>query len=271
MAPRGTHPAPTVPRGPSPGQAGASTPASAASSSVGGRDPLDRRRRCGHRDAALARVVHGPRVRPRAAPRSCWLVRLTGPTATRPPRTITWPAPSVRRRTRSRWTARSASTPGRQRPEAVRDLLAERRDVLQVLRQRDPSVQLDLGGLERHVVGGDVGRDRDLDAHVALGDRRALAQRDRLLEHLDVQLEPDRRDVAGLLVAEQVAGAADLQIAHGDAQPAAELGVVGQRAQPRGRLAGRAPPRPGSTGMRGRSPCCGRRARGSGRAATVPS
>ena len=98
-------------------------------------------------------------------------------------------------------------------------------------------MQFDLGGLERHVVGRDVGGDRDLDAHLALGDRRALAEGDRLLEHLDIELEPDRRDMAGLLVAEQVARTPDLQVPHGDAQPAAELRVVGQGAQPGGGIA----------------------------------
>ncbi len=40
----------------------------------------------------------------------------------------------------------------------------------------------------------------------------------------------------GLLVAEQVAGAADLQVAHRDLEARAELGVVRQRRQPLGRL-----------------------------------
>ena len=41
----------------------------------------------------------------------------------------------------------------------------------------------------------------------------------------------------GLLGAEQVAGAADLEVAHRDLEAGAELGVVGERRQPR-----RAPP-----------------------------
>ncbi len=41
-----------------------------------------------------------------------------------------------------------------------------------------------------------------------------------------------------LLVAEQVAGAADLEVAHRDLEACAELRVVGQRAQPLGRLLG---------------------------------
>ncbi len=42
--------------------------------------------------------------------------------------------------------------------------------------------------------------------------------------------------MAGLLGAEQVAGAADLEVAHRDREPCAELGVVGERRQPRPRL-----------------------------------
>ena len=54
---------------------------------------------------------------------------------------------------------------------------------------------------------------------------------DRLVEHRHVELEADRRDVARLLVAEQVAGAADLEVAHRDLEAGAELGVVGERRQ----------------------------------------
>ena len=48
----------------------------------------------------------------------------------------------------------------------------------------------------------------------------------RLVEHLHVELEAERRDVAGLLVAEQVAGAAQLEVAHRDLEAGAQLGVV---------------------------------------------
>ncbi len=42
--------------------------------------------------------------------------------------------------------------------------------------------------------------------------------------------------MAGLLVAEQVAGAAQLEVAHRDLEPGSELGVVGQRRQALRRL-----------------------------------
>ena len=59
---------------------------------------------------------------------------------------------------------------------------------------------------------------------------------DGLGEHLAVQLEADRRHVARLLVAEQVAGAAQLEVAHRDAVARAELGVVGERREACARL-----------------------------------
>ena len=60
----------------------------------------------------------------------------------------------------------------------------------------------------------------------------AAEVRDRLADQPDVQVEPDARDVAGLLAAEQVAGAADLEVLHRDRHAGAELGVLGDRGQP---------------------------------------
>ncbi len=59
-----------------------------------------------------------------------------------------------------------------------------------------------------------------------------------LVQHLDVQLEAERGNVARLLGAEQVACAADLEVAHRDREARAELGVVGQRRQSRTGLRG---------------------------------
>ena len=59
---------------------------------------------------------------------------------------------------------------------------------------------------------------------------------DRLVQELDVELEADGGDVARLLRAEQLAGAADLEVAHRDREAGAELGVVGERREPRARL-----------------------------------
>ena len=60
--------------------------------------------------------------------------------------------------------------------------------------------------------------------------------RDGLAEQLDVELEAERGDVAGLLRAEQVAGAPDLEVAHRDREACSELGVVGERGQTGPRL-----------------------------------
>jgi hypothetical protein len=87
-----------------------------------------------------------------------------------------------------------------------------------------------------HVVGGHVGVHVDVHPHGLrvglLGSvGRLLRRLHRLVEHLHVELEAERGDVPGLLVAEQVAGAAQLEVAHGDLEARAELGVVAQGAQ----------------------------------------
>ena len=70
--------------------------------------------------------------------------------------------------------------------------------------------------------------------------RRRLAAQlgDRLLEQVAVGLEADRAQVAVLLGAEQVAGAADLEVARGDAEAGAEVGELDDRRQPLARLVG---------------------------------
>ena len=103
--------------------------------------------------------------------------------------------------------------------------------------QREPAVQVDLERLGGDVRGRNIRVDARVDPDRARGEPAlALEVGDRLVEHLDVQLEPERCDVAGLLGAEQVAGAADLEIAHRDREPGAELGVVGERREPGARL-----------------------------------
>ena len=74
-----------------------------------------------------------------------------------------------------------------------------------------------------------VGVDAGVHAH-GPGRRPPLARElgDRLAEQLDVELEPERRDMARLLGAQEVARAADLEVAHRDREAGAELGVVGK-------------------------------------------
>ncbi|PBO15218.1 hypothetical protein CLM83_31420, partial [Streptomyces albidoflavus] len=64
----------------------------------------------------------------------------------------------------------------------------------------DGEFELDLGG------GCDI--DDAVEGGAVVGDG--------LADHADVQVEADAGDVAGLLAAEEVAGAADLQVLHGD-------------------------------------------------------
>ena len=90
-------------------------------------------------------------------------------------------------------------------------------------------MDVDLGLLVGDVVGRDVRVHVDVQAHrlgqgLALG--LGLGGADRLVEHLHVQLEAERRDMSRLLVPEQVAGAADLQVPHRDLEAGAQLGVV---------------------------------------------
>ena len=61
---------------------------------------------------------------------------------------------------------------------------------------------------------------------------------DGLGEHPRVQVEADRRHVPGLLAAEDVAGAADLEVGQGDLEAGAQLRGVEDRLEPLARLVG---------------------------------
>ena len=49
---------------------------------------------------------------------------------------------------------------------------------------------------------------------------------DRVVQQLQIHVEPDRKDVAALFTAQKVARAAHFQILEGDLESAAELGVI---------------------------------------------
>ena len=154
-----------------------------------------------------------------------------------------------------------------QRPEAILGRDAQLVQLVLVLDERDAAVQVDLERLGRDVRRGDVRVDARVDAHrPRRAPRHALQLGDGLVQHLDVELEAERGDMAGLLGAEQVAGAADLEVAHRDREAGAELGVVGEGREPRARLGGQVGRVRDRRGRRGRARRCGRRARGSGRA-----
>ena len=93
-------------------------------------------------------------------------------------------------------------------------------------------------GLESRVVGLDVVLgEMGLAGHVEvdlhdLGHDEALGVGHRLGDELHVEVVADGRDRTRLVVTEQVAGAADLEVAHGDLEAAAERRVVADRAKP---------------------------------------
>ena len=93
-------------------------------------------------------------------------------------------------------------------------------------RGRQLPVGLQAQPLARHVVVRQVRVDRQLDLHfggLLLG--LAAVVGDGLAHQPDVEVEADALDVAGLFAAEQVAGAADLQVLHGQLHAGAELVV----------------------------------------------
>ena len=94
-------------------------------------------------------------------------------------------------------------------------------------------------GLHAEVVAGDVipgdgGGDRHVDGDLGRGLGRRLAGQlgDGLGDHLAVEVEADGGDVAALLAAEEVAGAPDLEVTHGDLEAGAEVGELAERLEP---------------------------------------
>ncbi len=83
----------------------------------------------------------------------------------------------------------------------------------------------------------DVGKRR---RQVFLAGGVALARKvHRRCQHLGEQVEAHRAHVAALLGAQQAARAADLQVAHGNAHAAAQLGVLAERGKARHRFLGK--------------------------------
>ena len=195
-----------------------------------------------------------------------------GVTASRSPRTVTARAPAWPSLMRACWSAMRLRSGSGDVAEAVLELLAQRHQVGHLAGAGDPAVDVDLGLLVGDVVRRHVGVDVDVEAHglpLLLGGAVLVHGRHRLVEHLHVELEAERRHVAGLLVAEQVAGPAQLEVAHGDLEAGPELGVVAQRRQPLGRLRGqRRGARIQQVGV-GALARPARRGRGSGRAGTA--
>ena len=106
------------------------------------------------------------------------------------------------------------------RAEAVAQLLAEIGQVIETAQPGEPAVELDLHARAGDVVAGQVGTPGELDRAVEerLFGLVGQAAHGRLQQRA-IQLVADALDVAGLLGAQDVAGAADLQVAHGDLEP----------------------------------------------------
>src|SRR5919108_5310410 len=114
-------------------------------------------------------------------------------------------------------------------PEAVLRRRVQLSQLVVGLRERDASVEVDLERLGSDVFGGDVC------VHARIDPDRARRQaalagelRDRLRQQLDVELEPDRGHVPGLLGPEEIACPTDLEVAQGDREAGPQLGVVGE-------------------------------------------
>ena len=100
-------------------------------------------------------------------------------------------------------------------------------------RGRELLVRLEPQPLALDVLLGDVRVDRQLEPQLGLALGDVAAERaDGLADHAQVEVEADARDVAGLLAAEQVAGAADLQVLQRDLHAGAELVVGRDRLEP---------------------------------------
>ena len=118
------------------------------------------------------------------------------------------------------------------RAVAVAQLRLDLVDGLERLDGRELLVRLEAQPLPRHVVVRQVRIDRQLDLDLGRHvDGVAAEVGDGLADEADVEVEAHALDVTGLLAAEQVAGAADLEVLHGDGHAGAEVGVARDGAQ----------------------------------------
>ena len=134
----------------------------------------------------------------------------------------------------------------RQLAEAVDDLLQQGVDLVGVLRggellvERQPQVHVAavVVGQQGGGVQVDLGRDRQRRQQVGL--LPGLERAHGLAEHLVVELEADLHHVAALVLAEHLAGAADLEVVHREVEARAQLLHLLDRVEPLRRLLGQA-------------------------------
>ena len=113
----------------------------------------------------------------------------------------------------------------RQRAETVDQLGAETVDLLGGLKVAEAAVERQPELQVRHIAFRDHhgGADGDLRRPAGVGHLAAVLHLGhRLLQHLLVEFEADLLDVAGLLFAEQIAGAADVEVVAGELEAGAE-------------------------------------------------
>ena len=106
-------------------------------------------------------------------------------------------------------------------------------ELLLVAQSRETAVDLDAQLLARHVVARQVGRPGQIDVHLDGGLRRLVLQLPHgVFEQLAVHLVADGGDVPRLLRAEDVAGPANLEVAHADLEARAQLAELLDRLEP---------------------------------------
>ena len=120
---------------------------------------------------------------------------------------------------------------GGQRAETVHEFLRDALDFGRGAGARDALVQRDASEAVLDVVLGEVGIDAQFHAGLhGLVERAPAAQGlHRLLDEPHVGLEADFGDEAVLFLAQEVAGTADLEVAHGELVSAAEVGELLER------------------------------------------
>ena len=110
---------------------------------------------------------------------------------------------------------------------------------LEPIRLPDLPVRLHATLVVRNVSLGNRSFEADVDRGVPRHHATILLDvADRVLQHPTVHVVSDRRDVSALLGPEQIAGAADLQIAHRDPEAGPQHRVVLDRLQPTERVLG---------------------------------
>jgi hypothetical protein len=101
--------------------------------------------------------------------------------------------------------------------EAIAQLLTEIIEPLQAPDARQAAIDLDLLALTRHIFAGQHGGPGQLDVDFQRRPRLLFLEKPhRVFQELAIKLIPYRGDVAALLGTQDVAGAAYLQVAHGD-------------------------------------------------------